>query len=96
MLTTLLLTEPERVVLDKALELFINLGLGNLDKIEQRLKTLNPNITVKRDGEEIKIEDGSSHVICAFAIQAKLGDNNGAWEWASRTLHEKRETDPIV
>jgi hypothetical protein len=95
MLKELLLNDPERMVLDEALELYIHLSLGNVEKINKRLQQLNPNISVVVLGDAVQIEDSGSKTICAFAIQSKLGDNHGGWEWASKKLHELRSVDPL-
>jgi hypothetical protein len=95
MLKELWLNDPERMILDEALELYIHLGLGNVEKIVTKLSQLNPNLKVVVAGDTVQIEDSGSRIICAFAIQSKLGDNHGGWEWASKKLHELRSVDPI-
>lgn len=44
---------------------------------------------------EWKLEDPetSSLTIAAFGLQAKLGENHAAWEWACKQLHDKGEME---
>jgi len=109
----LLLSDREAIALDKALELYIRLGLGQIravgDAVDELLSKrdidplsvedaknylLDAGIAL-RDGEEWKLEDEEtdSLTIAAFGIQAKLGDNQGAWEWACKRLHDNNDLD---
>jgi len=108
----LLLSDREAVALDKALDLYIRLGLGQLSAVGDAVKDLtekrdvgqdevksalfNAEIQMKRhEADEWKLEDPetSSLTVAAFGIQAKLGDNTGAWEWACKTLHANGDMD---
>jgi hypothetical protein len=112
---TLLLSEREALALDKALELYIRLGLGQVGAVQVALKDLTTkrNVdtgnlqvvgylvseaeeTLKRDDDgEWKLEDQEtdSLTVAAFGIQAKLGENHGAWEWACKRLHDNGDLE---
>jgi hypothetical protein len=106
----LLLSDREAIALDKALELYIRLGLGQIravgeviaDTTKKRnidtedMKLVNWNLLdaedkLKANDEgDWKLEDQEtdSLTIAAFGIQAKLGENHRAWEWACKRLHD--------
>lgn len=112
---TLLLSDREAVALDKALELYIRLGLGQVGAVGEVVAELTKNrnvdssslaevdhylgqaeLSVKEyDEGEWKLEDAEtdSLTIAAFGIQAKLGENNGAWEWACKRLHDNGDLE---
>jgi hypothetical protein len=111
----LLLSDREAIALDKALELYIRLGLGQLTEVTGALKELHGKRDKDPDNyaeidyylghaqtslrgfddEEWKLEDAEtdSLTIAAFGIQAKLGDNTSAWEWACKRLHDNGDLD---
>jgi hypothetical protein len=112
---TLLLSDREALALDKALELYIRLGLGQIRAVGDVVKDLAKKRNVdtddvkevnwclldaenklkSNDNGEWKLEDveTDSLTVAAFGIQAKLGDNHSAWEWACKRLHENNDLD---
>lgn len=112
---TLLLSDREAIALDKALQLYIRLGLGQIRAVADVVRDLTKKRNVdtddakelswclldaenklkQNDGGEWKLEDGEtdSLTVAAFGIQAKLGDNRSAWEWACKRLHENNDLD---
>lgn len=112
---TLLLSDRESIALDKALELYIRLGLGQLTALGDVMKDLTEKRDVGQDeiddvkghlfdaelqmkrheADEWKLEDGETHslTVAAFGIQAKLGDNHSAWEWACKRLHDNGDME---
>lgn len=112
---TLLLSEREALALEKALDLYIRLGLGQVSAVQEALNPLidRRNVdsdnfrvvgyllseaeeTLKRhDDGEWKLQDSETNslTVAAFGLQAKLGDNNAAWEWACKRLHDNSDLE---
>jgi hypothetical protein len=103
----LLLSEREAVALNEALELYIRLGLGQVTAVgpvlerltEKRNITINHNLlseaelALKEVEWQLQDAETASLTIAAFGIQAKLGDNTAAWEWACKRLHDNGDME---
>jgi hypothetical protein len=104
----LLLSDREATALTRALELYIRVGLGQLSEVGKELADLVKERTevsfeVKHHLAEAERELGGnwklqdretdSLTIAAFGIQAKLGENHAAWEWACKRLHENGDLE---
>lgn len=108
----LLLSDREAIALEKALEIYIKLGLGKISSVIdvvsdttskrqiqlEDMKDIGWNLldaerALNSDQWNLEDQETDSLTIAAFGIQAKLGDNHGAWEWACKRLHENNDLD---
>lgn len=65
------------------------------DDIEEIKYHLIESDGLLRRGDEWLLQDAATHslTVAAFGVQAKLGENWAAWEWACRELHGKGDLD---